>query len=306
MNGGKEPVGHTHEHGAVSGRKLFTTIILNFIITAAEVIGGLFSGSLALLSDALHNFSDAVSLIISYFAYRLSRRASTIQRTYGFKRAEILAALFNSSVLIVIIFFLFREAYFRIVEPTAIRGGLMMAIALIGLAANLLAVMLLRKDARGNLNIRSAYLHLLADTFSSVAVIIGALFIQAFHIYLIDPILTIVIGLYILRESFAMMKQTVNILMQSTPDNVDIMKIKCALEELPEVTNLHHVHVWQVNDRDIHFEGHIDVCEDFTASRIAEINSRIEKILLESFGINHVTIQIEYGTCTDKDIVKTC
>jgi len=301
-----EPPEHSHPQHEISGCKLIGAVVLNIIITIAEVIGGFVSGSLSLLSDAAHNLSDSVSLIISYFAFRLSKRESTAQKTYGYKRAEILAALFNASVLVVIIFFLFREAYLRFFNPVHINGLLMIIVASIGLVANLAAVMLLKKDAAANLNIRSSYLHLLADTFSSVGVVLGGFFVYFFKITWVDPLLTVMIGLYILKESYVIVKQTVNILMQSTPEAIDVMKVKCAIEEIPEVRNLHHVHVWQANDTDIYFEGHVDVYEDYCVSRISDIYKNIESILHDRFGVRHSTIQIEFGTCENKDIIKTC
>uniref|UniRef100_A0A7C6EMI6 Cation transporter n=1 Tax=candidate division WOR-3 bacterium TaxID=2052148 RepID=A0A7C6EMI6_UNCW3 len=297
---------HNNHHHEVNTKNIIFVIFLNFFITIAEVLGGLFANSLSLISDALHNFSDSIAILISYIALRLSRRKSTIQKTFGFKRAEILAALFNASVLIIIIFFLFKEAFIRIFHPHKIDSLLMMVVAIVGLVANIIGVFLLKKDAHHNLNIKSAYLHLIADSLSSIAVVIGSILIKFFNIYIIDPILTIIIGLYILRESYFIVRDTVNILMQSTPEGIDIMEIKCAIESIPEVHNLHHVHIWQMTDKDIHFEGHIDVCEDFRTSEVAIIIKKIEELLTNKFGINHTTIQVEFGTCSDKEIIKTC
>jgi len=291
---------------SISIRKIVFVIILNFTITITEIIGGLFAGSLALLSDALHNFSDGIAILISYWALLLSQRKSTLKMTFGFKRAEILAALFNSSVLIIILFYLFKEAYQRFFNPSSINGFLMMIIALIGLFANGLSVFLLKPESRKNLNIKSAYIHLIVDTLSSVGVFVGSIFILLFKFYYLDSILTLVIGVYILRESYLIIKETINILMQTAPEDIDLMEIKNAVEGIPEVENLHHVHIWQLNDKSIHFEGHIDVCADYSMSKIADINHKIERILQERFGINHTTIQFEFGTCKDKEIIKTC
>lgn len=279
---------------------------LNLLITAVEIFGGLISGSLALISDALHNFSDSVSLIISYLALKLGQRENTLRMTYGHKRAEILAALFNASALLFVVFFLFRAALARLREPTPIQGGLMVVVAAVGLIANLMAVLLLRKDAGKNLNIKSAYLHLLADTLSSVGVLLAGILIIVLRISWVDPVLTIVIGLYVIIESWDIIKQTLKILMQATPEHIDILVIQRAIEEMPEVANLHHVHVWGVTEHEIHFEGHVDVGEDMPLSRAADLNRRIETMLRERFGIEHVTIQFEYGTCLDKKIIKEC
>ncbi|MEO0206789.1 MAG: cation diffusion facilitator family transporter [candidate division WOR-3 bacterium] len=296
----------SHHHHEINTRNIIFVIFLNFFITIAEVIGGLLSNSLSLISDALHNFSDGIAILISYFAFRLGQRKSTVQKTFGYKRAEILAALFNAAVLIIIIFFLFKEAIIRLFSPHPINSNLMMIVAIIGLVANLLGVLLLKKDASHNLNIKSAYLHLVADSLSSIVVVIGSILIKVFNIYVVDPILTIAIGIYILRESYLIVRDTVNILMQSTPEGIDLMAIKCVIESIPEVHNLHHVHIWQMTDKDIHFEGHIDVCEDYRTSEVAAIIKKVENMLAEKFGITHTTIQVEFGSCSDKEIIKTC
>ncbi|MEO0142060.1 MAG: cation diffusion facilitator family transporter [candidate division WOR-3 bacterium] len=290
----------------ISSRRIMFVIILNFLITATEIAGGLIAHSLSLLSDALHNLTDGFAILTSFFALRLGQRRSTTQMTFGFKRAEILAALFNSSILIIIIFFLLKEAASRLFSPHIINSNLMLTVAIVGLLANLVGVTLLKKDADHNLNIKSAYLHLFADSLSSIGIVIGGLLIKFFNIYIIDPILTVVISIYILRESYFIFRNTINILMQSTPDGIDIREIKSAIESIPEVHNLHHVHVWQMTDRDIHFEGHIDICNDLRTSEVADIIKKIEEILLSKFNITHTTIQVEFGTCSDKEVIRKC
>ena len=235
--------GHHHAHDA-TGLRLFFTILLNVMITAAEVAGGLISGSLALLSDAVHNFSDVISIIVSYVALRLSRRKSTPERTFGFKRAEVLAALFNSSGLIIISFFLFKEAWLRLVNPEPINTSVMLLVAVIGLMGNLISVLLLRQHSQQNLNVKSAYMHLLSDTLSSVAVILGGVAIYFYKIYWLDPLLVFFIGLYILRESYLILKQALNILNQATPAHIKVHEIVNDLSAFPEIQNPHHVHVW--------------------------------------------------------------
>jgi cobalt-zinc-cadmium efflux system protein len=283
---------------------LIITMVLNFIITLVEVIGGLLSGSLSLLSDALHNFSDGISVIVSFIALKLSKRENTLKNTFGYKRAEILAALFNSSFLIIIYFFLFKEAYLRIQHPQNIESKIMVTVALVGLVANAISVFLLKPGSKDNMNIRSAYVHLFSDSLSSVAVIIGGIFIYYFNLTIVDPILTFIIGAYVLKEGFEILKKSASILMEKTPVQINILKIKEVVEKIPEVDNLHHVHIWQVNDKEFLFEGHIDVKEDINLSKAEELRSNISSILLNEFGINHTTIQIEYNTCKDKEIIK--
>jgi len=283
---------------------LIITMVLNFIITLVEVIGGLLSGSLSLLSDALHNFSDGISVMVSFIALRLSKRENTLKNTFGYKRAEILAALFNSSFLIIIYFFLFKEAYLRIQHPQNIESKIMVTVALIGLIANTISVFLLKSGSKDNMNIKSAYIHLFSDSLSSVAVIIGGIFIYYFNLTIVDPILTFIIGAYVLKEGFDILKKSASILMEKTPVQINILKIKEVVEKIPEVDNLHHVHIWQVNDKEFLFEGHIDVKEDINLSKAEELRSNISSILFNEFGINHTTIQIEYNTCKDKEIIK--
>jgi len=177
---------HTHNH--FKEENLIIIMELNFIITLVEVMGGLLSGSLSLLSDALHNFSDGISVIVSFIALKLSKRGNTLKNTFGYKRAKILAALFNSSFLIIISFFLFKEAYLRIQHPQNIDSKIMIAIAFIGFAANAFSVFLLKPGSKDNINIRSAYIHLFSDSLSSLGVIIGGILIYYFNITIIDPI----------------------------------------------------------------------------------------------------------------------
>lgn len=293
-----------HQHNEVNKNNLIVTMILNFSITIAEVIGGIIAGSLSLVSDALHNLSDGVGIIISYLAIRISQRQNNERLTFGYKRAEILAALFNSVVLLSISIYLFKEAYLKIINPQPIDGSLMIIVATIGLLANFLSVLLLKKDSHKSLNIKSAYIHLLSDTISSIGVVIGGILIYFYKIYFVDPILTFLIGIYIIRECLKIISETVEILMQATPKDIDINKIKEEIEALGEVKNIHHVHIWRLNDSDIHFEGHINLKENLTVNEIVPIYEKIGTILKEH-NINHLTIQMEYKCCEGVGLIKS-
>ncbi|MDK2806289.1 MAG: cobalt-zinc-cadmium efflux system protein [Clostridium butyricum] len=295
---------HHHEHEVKTKKSLMTTMFLNFSITAAEIIGGVFSGSLSLISDALHNFSDAISIIISYFAMLISQKENNEKMTFGYKRAEILAALFNSVVLVVVSLYLFKEAYIKFFNPEPIDGLVMIVVALIGLLANAISVFLLKENAEENLNIRSAYVHLLSDALSSVGVVIGGIFIYFFKIYWIDPLLTVLIGIYIIKESFEIINESVSILMQGTPENINLEIIKKEIEKLPNIKNIHHVHVWQTNDDDVHFECHVNLIDDFKLSQAKEVMEQIEIVLDELFDIHHVTLQMEYECCENVGLIK--
>lgn len=292
---------HDHSHNT-TGIRLLITVILNIIITVAEVIGGIISGSLALISDALHNFSDAISVIISYAAIKLKQKNTSYKHTFGFKRAEILAAVINSSVLVAISIYLFYEAIIRFQNPEPIKGNLMIIVALIGLAANVIGTLLLKKDAATSMNIKSSYLHLLTDAISSAAVILGGLAILFWNIYWIDPLLTILIALYITRESFIILSDAVHILMEGAPTNISIEEIQNVVEGLGDVEDIHHVHLWTVGENDVHLEAHINV-PDMKISQSNLLCRKIEKLLKDKFGISHITLQFECDQCKDAGLV---
>lgn len=303
---GKSEHSHSHgghNHGEHSHTNLLWATLLNFIITIAEVIGGILSNSLSLLGDALHNFSDAVAVFIAYLANKISKRKSTPTKTFGYKRIEILSALFNAVVLMVICIFLFVEAIKRFSQPQEVKGVLMFVVASIGLVANLIGVFLLHKDANHNLNIKAAYLHLLGDTLSSVLVIISGILIIYFKWYWIDPLITIAIGLYILKETFQILKETINILMQFAPDDIDIFEIQKDIETIPQVQNVHHVHVWRLTDHQVHFECHIDLESDLLQSESDSIQQKIKELLSNKFKITHSTIQFEFNCNCNKQLI---
>lgn len=295
---------HTHGHnGDTAGKNLLIASVLNITITVVELAGGILSNSFALLSDALHNFSDAVAVFLAYLSNKISKKPPTALQTFGFKRIEILAALINSIAMVAICIYLFFEAYHRLINPEPINGLLMIIIAGIGLMANLLAVSFLRHDKDKNLNVKAAYLHLMGDTLSSVAVVIGGIFIYIYHIWWLDPVLTFIIGIYILKETVGILKQAYEILMQSTPTEIDINKIKQNLEKIEGVENIHHVHVWKLNDSQIHFECHLDLKNDIRISETDELLSIVKASLKDQFSIEHTTIQFEYNCCDNKSMI---
>jgi cobalt-zinc-cadmium efflux system protein len=232
----------------------------------------------------------------------LSKKPRTLKYTFGLKRAELLAAIINASTLIIISFFLIKEAIGRFSNPTPITGNLMLVVAVVGLIANVIGTLLLKKGSGQNINIRAAYVHLLSDAVSSLAVIIGAVFIMMFDITWIDPTLTIFISIYILKETYDIVKEAVDVIMMSSPAKIDMNDLQRTIEAIPGVRNIHHVHLWKMNDSDIHFEAHIDV-EDVPVSRTAEIREAIDQCLHDSFDINHTTLQFECDSCSRKALV---
>jgi cobalt-zinc-cadmium efflux system protein len=293
-----------HGHNPdVKGSRLLIATVLNLVISVAEIIGGLFSNSLSLISDALHNLTDSLAIFIAWVANKISKRPSNLKRTFGYKRIEILAALLNAVILLAVSAYLFYESFKRIMEPEPVRGGLMMFVAGIGLLANLLAVILLHGDSKKNINVKAAYLHLLGDTLTSVAVIIGGILIYFFQLYWLDPVITIIIGLYILKATWSILKQTNDILMQGVPEGLDLELIRQDLEQITEIANIHHVHLWNLDDHSIHFECHIELKENIRISETEKILQKIEKLLKEKHQISHLTIQFEYQRCDDQSLV---
>jgi cobalt-zinc-cadmium efflux system protein len=289
---------HSHDVSQLSGKKIFWVTVLNITITLAEFIGGLLSGSLALLSDSLHNLSDSVAISMSYVASRVARRPKNSRKTFGYQRAEILAAFINAIALMAISAFLIFEAIRRWQRPETINGNLMMIVAVVGLVANLVCVFLLEKDSHDNLNIKSSYLHLLGDTVSSVGVVLGGLAIKLWGILWIDPLVTLLISGYILFETWKILKKSIDILMQGSAD-LDYHKIQADIEAIEHVRNIHHIHSWMINDRTIHFEAHLDL-DNMNLCDVQPIYEQIEKLLAEHYGISHVTLQAEVDKCPNK------
>lgn len=294
---------HAHHSHQVKGKNLLISIFLNVAITLAQVIGGLLSGSLALLSDALHNFSDVVSLVISFIANKLAKRKASLNRTFGYKRAEIIAAFINAATLIVVAFLLIFEAIERFYDPQEINSNLVIWLSLLAIFGNGFSVLLLRKDSKANMNMRSAYLHLITDFMASVAVLAGGVLMKYYQIYWIDSLLTLGIALYLIVVGWDLFKSSTKVLMLFTPAEIDLDEIAKKINNIPEIRNVHHIHVWQLNENEIHLEAHADFNENISLSRFDEILEKIEEQLFHQFGINHINIQPEFGKCDNKDLI---
>jgi cobalt-zinc-cadmium efflux system protein len=294
---------HSHHHENSSGR-LFFSILLNGLITLVEIVGGIFSNSLALISDAIHNLSDTFALILAWLANNVSGRKPNARRTFGYKRFEILSAFINASVLSAISIYLVYEAILRFIHPEPVRSGLMLIIAVIGLGANLVSMLFLHRDSNKSLNIKAAYVHLFGDTLSSVAVIGGAILIYYTKVLWIDPLLTLIISIVIIIQAYKILRESVDILMQSTPENLNLDEIKILLEKHPMIKNIHHVHCWRLQDHDILFEVHIETSEDLLLSESSKLLKEVEDILRQKFHITHTTLQMEFDVCGDKAMIK--
>lgn len=293
---------HIHKH-EVKGKNLVLSILLNIVITVAQVAGGLISGSLALLSDALHNFSDVLSLVLSYVGHRLSRRKATIEHTFGYKRSELLAAFINALILVGVAVYLIIEAVQRFYEPVSIQPGLVIWLAVLGIVVNGLSVLLLKKDAAHNLNMKSAYLHLLTDMMASVAVLVGGLAMMYWQLYWVDSLMTLLIALYLIVVGGGLLRDSTKMLMLFTPDFIDIKEMVREVHKIPGVNKLHHIHVWHLNEEELHLEAHLDCSEDITLSQFNNLLMQIEDVLYHKFNINHVNIQPEYKKEDPKDFI---
>ncbi len=291
-----------HHHHEVNSKGIGWTIFLNITITIAEFIGGILSGSISLISDATHNFSDVLSLVISYVANKLTKRKATNNQTFGYRRSEIIAAFINSSTLIALAFFILFEGVQRLITPVTVAANWVIWLALASIAVNGLSVLIIRHDAHDNMNIKSAYLHLLSDMLTSIAVLIGGLAMKYFQWYWIDSVFSIAIAIYLLYTSWGIFVSALRIIMQFTPDNIDIKAVVAKVETIEEVKNLHHVHVWQINEHDIMFEAHADLKSNVKISDFEEILTKI-KTNLSQFNIEHVTIQPEFSVEDNKQLI---
>ena len=292
-----------HHHHAVSGKNLFITIVLNIIITLSQIVGGIISGSLALLSDAMHNFSDVLALFIAYFANRLAARPNNESKTFGYKRAEILAALFNASVLIGIAIFLIIEAFHKFYHPELINSVWVIGLGALSIVLNATSVLLIKDDSHDNMNIKAAYLHLLTDVMTSVAVVGGGVLMYYFGVFWVDPLISMLIALYLIWASFGLVRESSAILMQFTPAGINVEEIVQSIEEEKEIKNVHHIHIWKLDDNHIHLEAHLDFNEDVTLSESNRVIDKLEKKLHDTFDIEHITFQCEYERDDNKEII---
>ncbi|MBH5319092.1 cation transporter [Paenibacillus sp. GSMTC-2017] len=283
--------GH-HHHGPNNKAGLLIALIITSGIMFLEFFGGLITNSLALLSDSGHMLSDAAALALSLAAMYIAAKAATRKKTFGYHRFEVLAALLNGVTLFVIAGFIIAEAIERFNEPPTVASGSMMIIASIGLLANLASAwFLIRKgDVKGNLNVRSAYLHVLGDALGSVGAIVAGLLMQLFSWYIADPIISVVVALLILKGAWGIIRSTIHILMEGTPESINVEKVKTTLLIIDGVKDVHDLHIWTVTSGIDSLSCHL-LIEDQADSQL--ILQQAIKELEEKFQLQHTTIQIE-------------
>ena len=294
---------HQHHGHKMSEKNLFMTIILNVIITISQIIGGIASGSLALLSDALHNFSDVIALVIAYFANRLTAKPRTLTKTFGYKRAEVLAAFVNASALVGIGIYLIVESIQKYYNPQPIDSTWVIWLGMLSILLNVVSVLLIKDDASNNINIKAAYLHLMTDVMTSIAVVVGGILIYYYQMFWVDPMISGIIAIYLISASMKLLKTSTNILMQFTPANLDIDEIVNFIKENNEIRNVHHVHLWLLDEHNIHMEAHIDFQNNITLDMSNLVLDTLEESLQKYFDISHTTFQCEYNRHGDKSVI---
>ena len=291
--------GHNHHHHApASDRGLILAVGINFFLTLAQIIGGVISGSLSLIADALHNLSDAASLGIALFARKISRKPADEFKSFGYQRAEVIAALINLTLLIVVSLYLIYEAVWRIIEPQAITGWIIVVVAGIALIIDMITAMITFRMSKNNMNMKAAFLHNLSDAFASIAVVIAGTLIILYQWYWVDTLLTFLIAGFVLWQGIVMLPKTIHLLMEGTPKNLELEDIRSTVEGLKGVEEIHHVHVWSLDETRVALEAHIVVTTD-ELKEVELIKGNVKLALKEGFDISHSTLEFEHHQDTN-------
>jgi len=288
-------------HSSTQSRMLIV-LSITFVVMIAEIIGGLLANSLALLSDAGHMLTDMLALGLSIIAMRFAQKPPTASKTFGFYRLEILAAFFNGILLLFISFYIFYEAYQRLVHPEEIKALFMLIVAAIGIVANGVGIVILRKSASRNLNVKSAFFHIVGDTISSGGVIVGGLVILYTGWYIVDSLIGVFIGMLILRGAYSLVRESADIFLEATPKDINVEKMLSDLHKIEGVKDIHHLHLWTITSGIYAMSAHV-LIKDLLVSRSAQILRQIETLLKNKYNMEHMTIQFESESCGD-DIVK--
>ena len=283
---------HHHHQEGQSGKNLLIAFFLNLGITGAQIVGGILSGSLALVADAAHNASDAASIGIAYRARQIAQRRANPKYTFGYNRAEVIGALINLTTLFVIAIYLAWQAVSRFMNPQPIDGTTMLIVGGIACVEDALSVWVLFRGQRDKMNVRAVMIHLVGDTLATLGVMIGALIIMFYGIYWIDPAITAAIALYIFIHAFVEIRSSISMLMDTAPENFDFDWMVREVEGLGGVDNLHHVHVWRIDEERVALEAHLAVNEQ-DLDQIEDIKRRVKNKLEGDFGIKHATLEIE-------------
>lgn len=293
--------GHSHhDHAAALADRLKLGIILTAIILAIELVGGLISNSLALLSDAGHVLADVIALSLSWYAVRQAQRPASHRMTFGYHRVGVIIALVNAASIVIIAGIIFYEAFRRIGQPPEVDSAVMLGIAILGLGINLLVAYWLRSEQKENINVRSAFWHVLGDALASVGVIIGGLIIMLTGQNVVDVIISIVIGIILIAAAWGIFREGIQVLLEATPKQIDVSQMIKALKQVPGVRGVYDVHVWSISPQIHAMSSHV-LIKDCPTSQASVIRQRIENVL-SRFHINHTTIQMECELCKEGDV----
>ena len=295
--------GHMHQdrstHGDANMRRVVFALILTGLFMIVEVIGGILSGSLALLADAGHMLTDTMALALAAVAFHVGKRPPDAMRTYGYQRFQILAAFVNGLSLILIVGWILFEAIRRMIEPPDVLGPMMLAVAAAGLVVNLIAFAVLHSGDQDNLNIRGAALHVAGDLLGSIAAIIAAVVIINTGFMLIDPLLSVVVAMLILRSAWTLVRRSAHVLLEGAPDWLDVDEMQQRLVgALPAVAGIHHVHVWGLTPQHLMLTMHLQLSSD--AGSPTDVIRNVKSLLREHYGIDHSTIEVEFDDCADQ------
>ncbi len=295
---------HNHQHAEDMGdRRLIVAIAINMLLTLAQVIGGIVSGSLSLIADALHNFSDAASLLIAWVARKIGRQPADQHKTFGYKRAEVIATLINLVSLVIIGFYLIYEAVWRVFEPQIIEGWIVVIVAAVALVIDIATAILTYSMSKNSMNIRAAFLHNVSDALASVGVILAGTLILLYQWYWTDTLITLMIAAYVLYQASTLLPKTIHILMDGSPNNISIDNVIASMQNIAEVSNVHHVHIWQLDEHRNALEAHV-VISDF--QKTEDIKSELKKVLKLKFSIEHSTLEFETCHCENQTPTDPC
>jgi len=291
--------GCTHHHALSensTGTRLLITLALNFIIPVVQIFGGIAAHSMALISDATHNFSDFTAILISYFALKIGKKGASLQNTFGYRRAEILAALLNVAILFGASAIIVYGAFQRLQNPEIVSGGLVMGIAAIGVIGNGFSAWLLHRDAKDSLNVRGAFLHMMGDMLTSVVVLLNGLILIYKPWYWLDPLLSLLIVIFIVKNCWTILKESTAILMNATPGHIDIQAVQTFLQNFPDISGVHYLHAWSLGSSGVAFSCHM-VVQDQPISQTRQLREKISHALFHEFGIDHPVLQFETNAC---------
>lgn len=285
---------HHHDTEALGDRRLNIAVAVNMLLTLAQVIGGVLSGSLALIADALHNFSDAAALLIAVVARRVGRQPPDRFKTFGYKRAEVIAALINLVTLVIVGLYLIYEACWRIFEPQPIEGWAVIVVAAIALLVDIVTALLTWSMAKHSLNIRAAFLHNISDALASVGVIVAGTLILLYGWTWVDTVLTLLIAGYVLYQAATLLPKTIHILMEGTPEHLSMPDVIEAMSAIDGVSDVHHVHIWQLDEQRSALEAHVLIDD---VEQMESLKAGLKQELASRFDINHSTLEFELHPC---------